>query len=612
MIHDTPSQRLIVVLGMHRSGTSALARALKVFGADLGADLLPPVPGNNERGFWEDRQIVAINDAVLGRLGLAWDAIAPVDAAALAGDRMADLRLRAVAHLRQRLDDTPVFAVKDPRMCRLLPFWRDVFAHIGVRVDLVMSLRNPVSVAQSLLRRDGIPAAKAYVLWLQHVTSMVLDAPAGAGRERTQRCVVVEYERLLATPEPQLERLAHALELPFDAQSEASREYVEAFLDAGLDHGGYLERDLEAIPGSPGEVLAIYRELRQAATGGHGIPDASESACREWRSRARALAPLLEHCWEQEQRASQSADRFARLEKELHATRELLADRQARVVALSKLQKALDEELPEPLGRHLRAIAMEAAERTEGRLRAMAKEVVDGAEAQAARSRLAALAERLEAAGVALEAQVDANVRAEASLKEAIQQLEQHRLAWQQGLSERSEEIARLSHLLLQAQDHGHRLESELMRSRARETALQQDRDAAAVRAGAAEQRLAGLLASWSWRLSAPLRWPGSALQWLRPSRWRRLADRRAVAGSGLFDGDWYLARYPDVLAARSDPLDHYLAQGAAEGRDPGPGFSTQRYLADNPDVASAGMNPLLHYVRHGRAEGREPTGAVG
>src|SRR5690606_27324777 len=211
--------------------------------------------------------------------------------------------------------------------------------------------------------------------------------------------------------------------------------------------------------------------------------------------------------------------------------------RQARVVALSKLQKALDEELPEPLGRHLRAIAMEAAERTEGRLRAMAKEVVDGAEAQAARSRLAALAERLEAAGVALEAQVDANVRAEASLKEAIQQLEQHRLAWQQGLSERSEEIARLSHLLLQAQDHGHRLESELMRSRARETALQQDRDAAAVRAGAAEQRLAGLLASWSWRLSAPLRWPGSALQWLRPSRWRRLADRRAVAGSGLFDG---------------------------------------------------------------------------
>src|SRR5690606_42002715 len=71
------------------------------------------------------------------------------------------------------------------------------------------------------------------------------------------------------------------------------------------------------------------------------------------------------------------------------------------------------------------------------------------------------ISERLEAAGVALEAQVDANVRAEASLKEAIQQLEQHRLAWQQGLSERSEEIARLSHLLLQAQDHGHRLESE-------------------------------------------------------------------------------------------------------------------------------------------------------
>jgi hypothetical protein len=71
------------------------------------------------------------------------------------------------------------------------------------------------------------------------------------------------------------------------------------------------------------------------------------------------------------------------------------------------------------------------------------------------------------------------------------------------------------------------------------------------------------------------------------------------------FDRAWYLAAYPDVAAAGADPFRHYLRRGAAEGRDPGPLFSTRWYLAMHPDVAAAGINPLVHYVRWGAAEGR-------
>jgi hypothetical protein len=79
----------------------------------------------------------------------------------------------------------------------------------------------------------------------------------------------------------------------------------------------------------------------------------------------------------------------------------------------------------------------------------------------------------------------------------------------------------------------------------------------------------------------------------------------RVVRASPLFDGRWYLERYPDVDAAGVDPALHYIRHGAAELRDPGPRFDTGWYLAHYPDVARSGMNPLVHFLRRGANEGR-------
>jgi O-antigen biosynthesis protein len=90
-----------------------------------------------------------------------------------------------------------------------------------------------------------------------------------------------------------------------------------------------------------------------------------------------------------------------------------------------------------------------------------------------------------------------------------------------------------------------------------------------------------------------------------------KLRERRAL--NEFLDPVWYVESYPDVAAAGLDPFSHYLASGAAEGRDPGPNFSTWGYLSRYSDVAALGLNPLLHYVRVGRAEGREvaPVGTL-
>jgi SAM-dependent methyltransferase/GT2 family glycosyltransferase/glycosyltransferase involved in cell wall biosynthesis len=79
----------------------------------------------------------------------------------------------------------------------------------------------------------------------------------------------------------------------------------------------------------------------------------------------------------------------------------------------------------------------------------------------------------------------------------------------------------------------------------------------------------------------------------------------RQIKESPLFNGDWYLERYPDVAASGKDPAEHFLNSGSGEERDPGPDFSTSSYLKTYADVRAAKVNPLLHYERVGRAEGR-------
>jgi glycosyltransferase involved in cell wall biosynthesis len=77
------------------------------------------------------------------------------------------------------------------------------------------------------------------------------------------------------------------------------------------------------------------------------------------------------------------------------------------------------------------------------------------------------------------------------------------------------------------------------------------------------------------------------------------------IRRSGLFLSPWYLAQHP---GAGDDGVEHFCAEGWANGARPNPYFDSAWYLARNPDVAAAGLNPLLHYITAGEAEGRDPS----
>ena len=91
-----------------------------------------------------------------------------------------------------------------------------------------------------------------------------------------------------------------------------------------------------------------------------------------------------------------------------------------------------------------------------------------------------------------------------------------------------------------------------------------------------------------------------------RPSVSRQIAVLR---GSDLFDAAWYAPR--NGIRGRPASWLHHVRQGAFDGVDPGPGFSTMGYYLANPDVAELGWPALVHYEMRGRAEGREIQGSA-
>ncbi len=221
----------IIVLGMHRSGTSATAGALAALGLHLG-DRLVPAATDNPHGYFENADAVSVSENLLAALDRSWDDVRElprdwVDSIA-ASDTATAIRARILPALREQRP----WALKDPRMCRLLPLWRRLLAEQNVQTACVLVLRHPHEVAASLHARDRMPAVQAQLLWLRHVFESI------AGSVGLQR-VVLPYASLLADPVAALLHVSDVLGIEYRHKPEAG--VLDAFIDPQARHHAGLE-----------------------------------------------------------------------------------------------------------------------------------------------------------------------------------------------------------------------------------------------------------------------------------------------------------------------------------------------------------------------------------
>ncbi|MDD2676574.1 MAG: sulfotransferase [Methylacidiphilaceae bacterium] len=322
----------VLVLGMHRCGTSALTRCLGFLGAELGSELLEPA-GDNPTGFWEDGRLLAINQRLTDLLGEEgdrwWEHSVPPEIP-LSSPGVRSLLSEAVEQIRRRFAASAWWAFKDPRTLRAFPFWEEALMQAGAQILEVIAVRHPLACAESLLRRNGIPEDRALLLW---AGQYLAHWPRLAARP----FVAVDYDRLLEEPERELRRLNDRLGLSW--RQEAIAE-ARKFLRRELRHTRFTIEDLKNRPDLSPLVVETFEALDDLCA--NREPKAASSRMRSLHAEFCRSVPLLRlldaERTEREGECKRQAEERLRTESALAAEREesraIVAARERELAAL--------------------------------------------------------------------------------------------------------------------------------------------------------------------------------------------------------------------------------------------------------------------------------------
>jgi glycosyltransferase involved in cell wall biosynthesis len=369
---DTTSRICLLVVGMHRSGTSALTRALNILGASAPNVVLGAEP-HNEAGHWEPERIVAIHEEMLFRADSRWDDWRALSLDDLSARDRRTYKATLARLLSEEFGTSRLFVLKDPRICRFIPLYEELLDSARIEARFLLPFRNPLEVADSLKARDKISRGYAGLLWLRHT----LDAEAATrGKQRT----LSRYEDLMIDFQSELQRIGTDLNLSWPVPiSKAKPKLSEHFRD-DLKHQEATLLELLASPDMPVWVKDAYECFLQlnsnpddekildrldairaefdAACLSLGVPAFDEFIRREaaWQTEASELKSALAahrkeiealQAFQQEslalrQRLDQSSDIIRSREEELERLRPLQQQKLDLQERLSELSKQIE------------------------------------------------------------------------------------------------------------------------------------------------------------------------------------------------------------------------------------------------------------------------------
>lgn len=583
----------MLVLGMHRSGTSALTRALSLYGCALPAELMGGSESNvlsNPIGHWESAPITHFNDQILDSVGSTWRDVNPLPQPFFVEGMRCDLIKQASSLLEQEFGAASLFVLKDPRISRLMPLWLRALECFKSAAVASFIYRSPREVAGSLLARNEMDGSFAELLWIRYV----LDAEYSS-REIPRS--FVSYDELLRDGPAVIARLGDQLGISWPRQSDRAAMELDRFLSPQDRHHRHPFEATRDRPFDDRWLKPIIDILERWSRAGEELSDRyALDRIREDFDKEISLfsRPLLI--------GQQSSAKLGKLNRAHEASQKRAAEIEGSLAtstaAEAELRSALRDErtnLTRLRGKltardrtiqdlEAKVLLMQDHQRIQGKsVAAMAKQIESLAFAQ---GEAAARATELEhyrdetkallGERAVLKEGLDRILKENRTLEMRYEKANAERvslfskIAARDAIISRMEiEFARLNERFIQDQTGLMRKITRWLRIRLKKKPLNDDSDLFAT-TERVDQRLVSI-----------------------------------VANSPLFDADWYCKHYNDVALAGIDPSCHYVEHGAREGRDPGPNFDSAAYLRIHDDVAQAEMNPLVHYEEYGRKEAR-------
>ena len=597
------SRRCVLLAGVHKGGADALSRILVHLGVDQA----------DETGDFADR-LRTLNNAILESAGFEECSIEPLHAGWYSSLRHAEFHQRAVELVEAAFASCALFVLKDAAIGRLVPFWQSVLKACNVDAVVLDFYEDPAGFAKGFAQEFGIGGDAARAVWLARVIEAERASRGLVRANLTRQALQDDWEAALS-------RLSQHLGITWPAWSTRVRRAIVAELaQAGRD-----------APGQPSAKAPQADQLGRWIAAAQDVlwRWALEGEDGEGRARMDALRTDFEAAHEPLGFAFAS---LADMGREVRLQRQVAEDLLARVAQLQGAPDAGSPQSPaSPSEEPNVAHALPAAQTDQHA--SLSPE--QGGEASRAEAKwLEVFRARLDAAEIlteqnsvfqaAIERLTDEVASLKSRLSEAQSRVERLRLveiAQKASLASARAEAADFRKArddLKASLDEARKRVSRLREEAAeREVAIERLQNALLARTSVAAPVAAATAPAQKLDLS-----PKSLVAYLQPKARKKMQRHRAVRqlviASGMFDERFYAERYPDVVAAGVDLLDHFITYGGAEGRHPGYSFNSKWYLNENADVRSSGINPLVHYLEHGRDEGRrrrslgEATGAIG
>jgi hypothetical protein len=620
----------ILVLGMHRSGTSACTRVLNMLGCAL-SDQLIGVGEGNENGHWEALEAVSLNEEMLASAGSSHEDWGPINPDWRESAIRSQMVERASAVIKDHARLGPLFALKDPRMCRLGDVW--IEAAIAADVDplVLVMLRNPLEVTGSLEARDLMATGYAELLWLRHV----LDAEHFS---RGNARVFFRYDQLLSNWQGLITKCKNGLGVALPRNSPKVHAEISQFLSQSHRHhhadpamalndptrspwlreafgimlrwseSGEDAADYPALDEMRAELdrsyevfaqLLMSRDMTGEAASGKRLRDQISLLEQGSAHQAEALMHAAEAA---EGERAAAYHREAELAAALHQAQTHLGEAQAAIAAEQQARREADQRHAEALNA-LQDQQLRNAELT-GQLASLQSAILQRQEelaqllaqfreAEAFRLRAELEGEREREQRLALEHDITAANDQIAALQ---QQLAQVQAAAGQHADALTADLAQLTLMLKAQEEAAEQAVSADSESRAEAQRLSEQVEQLTGAVSTAEAartmnehklaarfdelaRLTAILTDESRRAEAS----DTQSLWLRdvrrleegfpawwvvmPASWRQRRTHQRYWRAGLFDAAAYLALYPDVAAQGMDPIRHYILHGMAEGR---------------------------------------------
>lgn len=241
----------ILITGMHRSGTSMVTRIVNLLGIYIGEkkNFLNPNEYNPE-GYWELNDIVHFHDRLLRHFNLSWKYVYPLPDNWHLSKEINAYKEELKSIIKKNYGDREIWAWKDPRTSIVFPIWKSVLDELGIEVICIFVYRNPLDVAKSLYKRDGISYDKSFGLWLIYNLNtllLTLNIPK----------IFLSYDKLIIDWKNELKKLALFLDIKW---SDVLESKINSFIKKDFCHSMSTFEDLKNV-NIPYPVLKLYELL---------------------------------------------------------------------------------------------------------------------------------------------------------------------------------------------------------------------------------------------------------------------------------------------------------------------------------------------------------------